>query len=128
MPLGLTRHPHLQNVAAGPATGASRQEAKIRINATAARRLLVTVAAIGALLWAPPASARVIGALPANEVRCVALNIYHEARGEPLDGQVADRFVQVLARHAPELGGAVQGGDLGCGYAAGQSVEGNGGH
>ncbi len=89
MPSGLPRHPHFQYISAGPATGPSRQEAKIPINATAARRLLVTVAAIGTLLWAPTASARAIGALPANEVSCVALNIYHEARGEPVAGRLA---------------------------------------
>ena len=55
------------------------------------RRLLVSLAAIGAFLWTPAAGGRsvAVAAPSAAEVECVALNIYHEARGETVVGKLA---------------------------------------
>lgn len=57
----------------------------------ATKDFLLSIAAMGVLAGTPAASGQGLGAagVLVPDVECLALNIYHEARGEPVAGKVA---------------------------------------
>lgn len=69
-----------------------------------------TLAAIAFILLAYALSANDVHAASAEEKRCIADSIYHEARGEPLEGKIAVANVivnRMKSRHFPDTACAV---------------------
>jgi hypothetical protein len=71
---------------------------------------IATLAGLALCLLAPPgrASAGAVSPDPA-QFRCLALNVYHEARGEPLDGMVAVALVTMHRVSTPSFPNTVCG-------------------